>query len=51
MPAWMPIDEVTNDKTNHFKNIYSELYNSVTEGGEVEKISEDLETKIGVQGI
>ena len=45
------IDGVTNDIPNHFKNIYSELYSSVTDGDEVEKISKELETKIEVQSV
>ena len=45
------IDGVSKDIPNHFKNIYSELYNSVTDGDEVEKISKELETKIGIQSL
>ena len=45
------IDGVTNDIPSHFKNKYSKLYNSGTDGYEVEKISKELETKIGVQSL
>ena len=45
------IDGVSENIPNHFKNIYSELYNSVKDGDEVKKISEEIEENISEESL
>ena len=40
------MDGVQNDVSGHFKNIYSELYNSVNDREDLIKIADETETKV-----
>ena len=45
------IDSVSEDIPNHFRSIYSDLYSSVKEGEEVEKISDEVDKNISKESM
>ena len=45
------IDGVTEDIPSHFASIYKELFNSVKDGKDVERISKEVDTKITVDSL
>ena len=45
------IDSVSEDIPNHFRSIYSDLYNSVNDGEEVQKISDEVDKNISKESM